>query len=93
MQIQIKIHTVYTTHLSVLVDAFVVSTCVLLLFAFVYISGIFFGGYMYIRARFTPIFAYMRDYSGIGKHYICTMISAALLSCSVSSTNKCPRIK
>ena len=55
--------------ISVLADASVVRTYVLL-FAFVYIPGIFLFGYTYIRARFTAVYAYMYDYSGVGTHYV-----------------------
>ena len=37
----------------------------------VLIADIFLFGYMYIRARFTTVYAaYMCDYSGIGIHYV-----------------------
>ena len=52
---------------SVLADASVVRTYVLR-FAFVYIPGIFLFGYTYIRARYTAVYAYMYDYSGVGTH-------------------------
>ena len=83
-----------------------VSTRVLM-FTFVYIQYqvyVLFG-YMYVRAPFTTVYVYVFDYSGIGTYYeslmqqyiymyiLCTMISAALLSCSVSSTNEYPHIK
>ena len=55
--------------ISVLADASVVRTYVLL-FAFVYIPDIFLFGYTYIRARFTAVYAYMYDYSGVGTHYV-----------------------
>ena len=30
----------------------------------------FLFGYTYIRARFTAVYAYMNDYSGVGTHYV-----------------------
>ena len=60
----------FTTALSVLADAPVLSIhiYVLLLFAFVYIPGIFLCRDMCIRARF--IIYVMCDYSGM---YVCTI--------------------
>ena len=55
--------------MSLQMDPSVVSTYVLL-FAFVYIPGIFLFGDMYIRARLTAIYAYMCDHSGVGTHYV-----------------------
>ena len=58
-----------TGKFSVLADASVVSTYIctgaVLLFVFVSIPGIFYFGDMYIRARFTAVYAYMRNYSGM----------------------------
>ena len=54
--------------ISVLAYASVVRTYVLL-FAFVYRPGIFFiWVHTYIRARFTAVYAYMYDYSGVRTH-------------------------
>ena len=58
-----------TGKLSVLADVSMVSiyifTGTVLLFAFVYIPDIFLFGDMYIRARFTAVYEYMCNYSGM----------------------------
>ena len=76
-------------------------------FVSIRITQIFYlGTCTFIRARFTavlyihisvtaavPVHIMSYECSSTYVYTLCTMISTALLSCSISSTNECPRIK